>query len=141
MIGRSASSPCCRQDAVVVSTARGTAIDLDALEAALRDGRLAGAGLDVLPVEPPVEPIPDLLRAYRAREPLDDRPPDHHAALGLLVAGGAPGHPHQVGRDDAGGAVQQPPAERDRAGGLLRAERLTPLDARPPWPETTLDPS
>ena len=56
------------QNAVVVSTARGTAIDLDALEAALRSGRLAGAGLDVLPVEPPAEPIPSLLRAYRARE-------------------------------------------------------------------------
>ena len=34
----------------------------------LRDGHIAGAGLDVLPVEPPVEPIPELLRAYRARE-------------------------------------------------------------------------
>ena len=56
-------------DAVVVSTARGTAIDIDALEAALRDGRLAGTGLDVLPVEPPVEPIPSLLRAYRDRAP------------------------------------------------------------------------
>ena len=32
-------------------------------------GHLAGVGLDVLPVEPPVEPIPELLRAYRAREP------------------------------------------------------------------------
>ncbi len=57
------------QDAVVVSTARGTAIDVDALEAALREGRLAGAGLDVLPVEPPVEPVPALLRAYRERAP------------------------------------------------------------------------
>jgi C-terminal binding protein len=56
------------QNAVLVSTARGTAIDIDALEAALRTGRLAGAGLDVLPVEPPVEPIPSLLGAYRARE-------------------------------------------------------------------------
>ena len=56
------------QNAVVVSTARGTAIDIDALEAALRSGKLAGAGLDVLPVEPPVEPIPGLLRAYRAHE-------------------------------------------------------------------------
>lgn len=54
-------------NAVVVSTARGTAIDIEALEAALRSGHLAGVGLDVLPVEPPVEPIPGLLRAYRER--------------------------------------------------------------------------
>ncbi len=32
-------------------------------------GDLAGAGLDVLPVEPPQDPAPGLLRAYRAREP------------------------------------------------------------------------
>ncbi|MGC2200287.1 MAG: C-terminal binding protein [Stellaceae bacterium] len=55
--------------AVVVNTARGPIIDLDALLALLRDGYIAAAGLDVLPVEPPVEPIPELLRAYRAREP------------------------------------------------------------------------
>src|SRR6266702_3216262 len=55
--------------AVVVNDARGAIIDLDALYDALRDEHIAAAGLDVLPVEPPVEPIPKLLRAYRAREP------------------------------------------------------------------------
>ena len=58
-----------RMGAVVVNTARGPIVDLDALLDLLRDGHIAAAGLDVLPVEPPVEPLPELLRAYRAREP------------------------------------------------------------------------
>jgi glycerate dehydrogenase len=68
-----------KPDALLVNTARGALIDGTALAAALKAGRLGGAGIDVLPQEPPVpgEPlldgqIPNLLLtphvAWAARE-------------------------------------------------------------------------
>lgn len=56
------------KDSIVINTSRGPVLQLDALEACLRDGHLAGAGLDVLPVEPVPQPEPPLLNSYRARE-------------------------------------------------------------------------
>jgi phosphoglycerate dehydrogenase-like enzyme len=62
-----------KPSALLINTARGGLVDLDALETALREERLAGAGLDVLPQEPP-EPTHPLLQAFRRREPwLDGR--------------------------------------------------------------------
>ena len=55
--------------AVVVNTARGPIADIDALHDLLKSGHLSAVGLDVVPVEPPVEPVPALLQAYRNREP------------------------------------------------------------------------
>jgi glycerate dehydrogenase len=68
-----------KPDALLINTARGALIDSAALAAALEAGKLGGAGLDVLPQEPPVDgdpligkQIPNLLVtphiAWAARE-------------------------------------------------------------------------
>lgn len=47
-----------RSDALLINTARGGLIDSAALVSALRNGTIAGAGIDVLRQEPPVDPEP-----------------------------------------------------------------------------------
>jgi len=51
--------------AMIINTARGALIDLDALEAALASGHIGGAGIDVAPVEPPPADSPILRLAAR----------------------------------------------------------------------------
>ena len=52
---------------VLVNTARGPIVDLDALAEALRVGRIGGAALDVLPKEP-ADPDHPLIKAWREGE-------------------------------------------------------------------------
>ena len=51
MIGR-AELATMKSGAILINNARGTVVDLDALAQSLRDGHLAGAAVDVFPVEP-----------------------------------------------------------------------------------------
>ncbi|MCE9528885.1 MAG: C-terminal binding protein, partial [Planctomycetales bacterium] len=51
----------------LINTSRGAVVDVAAIPAAIASGRLAGAGIDVLPTEPPPEDHP-LLVAWRNPE-------------------------------------------------------------------------
>ncbi len=67
MIDRRAVA-CMKPGTLLVNTARGPIVDPDAVLDGLRSGQLAGAALDVLPIEPPTGAEP-LLVAWRNGEP------------------------------------------------------------------------
>lgn len=73
----------CKPTAILVNTARGNVVDMEALADSLRNGKIAGAGIDVYEKEPPLSQDHPLLNApncvcvphvgYATREAFDDR--------------------------------------------------------------------
>lgn len=64
-----------KEGSILINTSRGGVVDLDALEEVMKQGKIAGAGLDVIPVEPAPrradeeeEPAHSLIEAYRRGE-------------------------------------------------------------------------
>ncbi|WP_422006154.1 hydroxyacid dehydrogenase [Pyruvatibacter mobilis] len=67
-----------KDGAVLINTARGNLVDVNALLKALATGKLAGAGLDVLPEEPTIREEAELLRSvYMRRHNLETLLADH----------------------------------------------------------------
>ena len=60
--------------AILINAARGGLVDEVLLDRALREGRLGGAGLDVLAAEPPAPDHPLLSQRARAAQPPFRRP-------------------------------------------------------------------
>lgn len=91
-----------RPDALLINTARGALVDSAALAAALRAGEIGGAGIDVLPQEPPVDgdplldpTIPNLIVtphvAWAARESRQRALDEIAANIHSFLAGGRRG--------------------------------------------------
>jgi D-3-phosphoglycerate dehydrogenase/C-terminal binding protein len=94
--------------AILINTARGPICDTTAVLKALESGHLAGAGLDVIPVEPPLADDP-LLSAYRN--------PQHIASQRVILT------PHSAFYSEEGFEEMRRKAALE-AGRALRGERL-----------------
>ena len=87
-----------KDGAMLVNTSRGPLVDLGALAEALRDGKLAGAGLDVFDVEPldptRIEAIPNLIvtphMAYYSEEALAESQTKAATQVIKVLTGEAP---------------------------------------------------
>lgn len=75
-----------KPSAILVNTARGAVVDTDALAIALREGKIAGAGIDVLPEEPATSDM-SLIQLWQE----DQQPP-----VNLMIT------PHTAFYSDAG---------------------------------------
>jgi D-lactate dehydrogenase len=67
-----------KQGVVLINTSRGTVVDTQSLLRALAEGRVAAAGLDVLPEEPAIREEAELLRSiFRKKHDLETLLADH----------------------------------------------------------------
>ncbi|WP_417624859.1 hydroxyacid dehydrogenase [Paremcibacter congregatus] len=57
-----------KKGVILINTARGSVVDVKALLRALAEGRVAAAGLDVLPEEPSIREEAELLRSFFSQE-------------------------------------------------------------------------
>ena len=91
-----------RPEAVVINTARGGLVDVAAVAEALDRGQIAGAGLDVLPDEPPAADLPLYGRpnviltphtAFYSEESMVDLQAKAAQQVALVLSGQAPVYP------------------------------------------------
>lgn len=66
-----------KKGVVVINTARGSLIDIQALLKAVSSGKVSAVGLDVLPEEPTIREEAELIRSIAQRRPLESLLADH----------------------------------------------------------------